>query len=106
VSGPYGLVPFDLSSVAALIPGYHKRRGMLTRTAELGSHGDHATLEVTTWDGCAPDCYSTRKHKAGRTVILAVPCDSLPHCNACECGSEHRFYISDEQVAALKDILA
>jgi hypothetical protein len=102
---PYGLVPYDLTPPAMLIPGYHKRRGIQAREVELGS-GDKATLEVTTWSGCVPECKSPRyKHEAGHKVVLSVPCDSLPHCNACECGSEHRIYLTDEQVAALKAAL-
>ena len=43
--------------------------------------------------------------RPGTMVSLRVPCDSLPHCQSCECGSEHEFLLTPEQVTELKGIL-
>lgn len=42
----------------------------------------------------------------GTCVIqFQVPCENLPHCHYCECGSEHLISVSAEQAAKLKGLL-
>lgn len=47
-------------------------------------------------DGCCPpsDAWS-----------LIVPCDELPHCHYCECGSVHTIRLEAGDVAAIKALL-
>lgn len=96
-----GLVPWDLQPPARLlVPHQHTRRNMRTRTVKLGGDVDGATVEILTWDACLSGCAApVSSHEAGRSVLMKVPCDSLPHCGACECGSEHTLYVTNHQVA-------
>ena len=52
------------------------------------------------YGACRAGCCQARS-----LLELQVPCEELPHCGHCECGSEHRFTLADEQVAELKAIL-
>lgn len=103
MSGQHGLTPYGLQPPARLLmpgsgPAYH---GLQTRIVTLGSGSDAATLEVRTWDKCSGCSTHVLGHEAGRTVYLKVPCEALPHCSACECGSSHDFLLADEQVTEL-----
>jgi hypothetical protein len=104
-----GLVPYDLQPLARmLVPYPHKRRNLRIGGVRIGSGEDAATLEVVTWDACAPGCtvpVPGASHDAGRSVTLKVPCESLPHCQYCECGSGHTFAVSEEQIRQLKGLL-
>lgn len=89
-----------------LYPGIrHARTGIRQREVTLGDGSGAATLGVDTWTGCEKGCAGSGDHGAGRSVWLSVPCDSLPHCHSCECGSDHLLAVSDEQLAALKAAL-
>lgn len=70
------------------------------RTVTLGCDDGAAVIRRDDYDACKRGCC-----EASASVKLSVPCDSLPHCNACECGSEHEFTLTDEQIRDLKDIL-
>ena len=105
-TAPAGLVPYDLVAPSRLlVPQSHKRRGLRQRSLKLGSEDDAATLEVTTWDACQAGCYSVGSHEAGSSAVLRVPCENLPHCRYCECGSDHSIYLAAAKVAELKAIL-
>ena len=105
MSEQHGLVPYDLQMPARmLVPYPHKRRNFRARTVTLGQHGagENAELEIWTWDACAPGCDApVPSHDAGRSVRLQVPCENLPHCHYCECGSKHEFLLADGQVSEL-----
>jgi hypothetical protein len=96
---PYGLVPFDLQAPARLLVPHSHDRQSSSRSIELGSEG--ATLEVLEWGSCRATCKAPGSHEAGRRLILRIPCDALPHCNACECGSGHDVYLTSDQETAL-----
>lgn len=105
VSEGRGIGLYDLQAVARLLmPWPHERRNLCTRLVKLGSGEDAATLEITTWDKCAPRCTGGgpgASHDAARSVMLRVPCNGLPHCQSCECGSDHSLAVTDEQVREL-----
>lgn len=103
----WGLIPYDLhvpTQMLAPLPR-HERRNVREHSAALGRDGDAAVLNVLAWDSCRAWCKVPGGHDAGFVVTLRVPCDSLPHCNACECGSDHLIRLSAEQVAGVKAIL-
>ncbi len=107
MADPYDITAFDLQAPARLLmPHPHKRQNFRSQVVDLG---DGAVLGVSSWDRCVPGCSGLsglHGHGAGRVVKLSVPCDNLPHCQSCECGTAHEFVLTDEQVAALKGILS
>lgn len=104
-----GFRPYDLTApVRPLFPSYgHVRTTGGTGSVQLGDDEDAPVLTVHFWGDCHPSCRGTTgPHKPGRMIRLNVPCNALPHCNACECGSEHEFYLTEDQATQLRDLLA
>ena len=94
--------PYDLSAPAKLlVPRIRCRDAAYdVREMPLGA-GQDAPLIVRTDDGaCKAGCCEARV-----TVQLSVPCDSLPHCHSCECGSDHRFTLGEDVLRELKGFL-
>ena len=104
---PASLVPYGLTPPERLLyPVWaHSRRGLTKRTIHLGDAEGSAKVTVTTWIGCEPFCTGTEPHGAGSDVTFTVGCDALPHCGSCECGSDHRYRLTGEMIAALKESL-
>lgn len=102
-------MPYDLQPPAQLLyPGrLHDRESAATRQVAIddGDLDDAPTVTVTRFGQCRTGCGGTGSHEPGRLIYLTVPCDALPHCRDCECGTEHKFYLTDETAAQIRDLL-
>ena len=101
-----GLTPYDLAPPGRLLyPQFlchDQPRDSVTviLDAGFGDEDDPARVVREDRGSCPAGCC-----KPSTTLWLRVPCDSLPHCGSCECGSEHEFLLTNEQVTELKGIL-
>jgi hypothetical protein len=91
---PYGLRP----PARILVPAYAPFRGGEPEPLyddTCASLGDGARLRRRSWRAAG--------HQP--QFMLEVACDALPHCMACECGSQHEIWLDDTAVRALKSLL-
>jgi hypothetical protein len=112
VSGPESritphLKPYDLEAAAAVLFGPAHDRSSSEKVLWLGSETETHRPEVVVreWGKCRPGCpvkSPMANHEAGAVVTIRVPCDSLPHCHACECGTGHDVTLTADQVVNLK----
>jgi hypothetical protein len=105
------LVPYDLVATVAMFGPAHNRSHSEARLY-LGYVADESgarpELTVWSWTDCKQPCpvvSPVASHEAGAVVTITVPCDSLPHCHACECGSGHQITLLPDQVVNLKLML-
>ena len=98
-----GLIPYNLAAPAGLlVPRYHcigQPHDMKTRTI-AALDGEPARVTRHDWGRCKNGCHDPETY-----ITLDVPCDSRPHCDSCECGGEHHFMLTEQELAALKAIL-
>lgn len=106
------LVPFDMAAAATAMFGPAHNRSHSEATLYLGyvagESGARPELTVRSWSACKQACpvvSPMASHEAGSMVTITVPCDSLPHCHACECGTGHQISLLPDQVANLKLML-
>jgi hypothetical protein len=104
VSGPghTGITAFGLTPPERLlVPKFHcAGRPHDQRVLTLGYGEDAPTITRHDYGRCKNGCC-----EASAMVVLSVPCGNLPHCNACECGSEHDFTLGDGEIRRLKELL-
>jgi hypothetical protein len=94
---PYGLI----APQRVLVPKFHcMGRPHDTRTLILGQGEEHARFTRHDYGRCRNGCC-----EPGTYIVLSVPCDAMPHCGSCECGSEHERTLSDEEIRQLKGLL-
>lgn len=97
--GKYGLIPYDLPAPKkGLLHALMRKRE--TTEVKTGTGEDVAILRRTRWQPCREGCC-----EGGDVWQIAVPCDRVPHCNACECSSEHIVTLSDADLSAFKALL-
>ena len=91
-----GIIAYDLKPPAKSLDH------LITRTAERTEVelNEGAVLRRTYRAACAGGCCAE-----GTVYQLVVPCDQMPHCHSCECGSEHYIYLSAEHLGAIKGML-
>ena len=99
---PAAIRPFDLTPPAKiLVPRILCRDASYdVRELPLGAGEDAPLIVRTDYGACKAGCCEARV-----TVQLSVPCDSLPHCHSCECGSDHRFTLGEDVLRELKGFL-
>ena len=96
----YGLVPYDLTMPPSMGIYHTLTRKHDTTEVKVGGGEDAGTLVKTHWHACKDGCC-----KAGDVYRIRVPCDRVPHCNACECSSEHVISLSETDLRAIKGLL-
>lgn len=104
------LKPYDLQAAAAVLFGPQHARTHSEKVAWIGSEAEthRPEIRVLEWGKCKPGCPVTSpmaSHEPGSKVTVIVPCESLPHCHSCECGTSHYIDLTPDQVANLKLIL-
>ena len=93
---------FDLAPPARLLGARIRCRDASCdiREMPLGAGEDAPKLVRYDRGACKAGCC-----EAYVTVDLHVPCDSLPHCHYCECGSDNRFTLGEDVLRELKGFL-
>ena len=99
---PGAIQAFDLAPPAKLLGALIRCRDASydIRELALGTGEDAPAITRTDYGACKAGCC-----EAHVSVELHVPCDSLPHCHSCECGSDHRFTLGEDVLRELKGFL-
>jgi hypothetical protein len=92
---PQYLQPFDLMAPSRLLS---------PRFSPMGKHAKVTRLELGAGDylGTLVRC----RYPDGATAYyLEIPCDRMPHCDSCECSSNHTVNVTPAQVQQLRQFL-
>jgi hypothetical protein len=99
---PAAIRAFDLTAPAKMLGARIRCRDAScdVRELALGAGEDGPRVIRYGYGACEAGCC-----EAHVTVDLRVPCESFPHCQSCECGSDHRITLSKSAMGELKALL-
>jgi hypothetical protein len=99
---PAAIQPYDLAAPAKLLGVRIRCRDASCDVRELALAAGEDVARIVRYDygACKAGCCEPYT-----TVDLCVPYENLPHCQSCECGSDHRITLSKSAMGELKALL-